>query len=744
MSRILVIVESPAKAIKIQKILGKNYIVKSSYGHIRNLDNKKFNSLGIDVNNNFKPHYINIKLRTKNINELKKYVKETSETILASDEDREGEAIAWHLAEVLKLNINKTKRICFNEITKPALLNAINNPKLINIDLVKAQKTRQIIDKLVGYSISPILCQNIQKSLSAGRVQSVANRLIVERENEINNFKSEIYYKTNGYFENDMIVSELNKKFKNKKETETFLNDCKISIFLIKDINNKIKKNKPPAPFTTSTLQQEISRTLSLSPKHIMSIAQTLYENGYITYHRTDSTVLSNEIKNKIKEFIINKYTNKYYENRNYKSKSVNSQEAHEAIRPTNINLIKLDKLNDLENKIYTLIWKRTVASQMKEEEIREWKIEISINIRKELFIGKTEETIFLGYKILYNEQIKNNNFKKFKKNTEVIMSKIISTEKYTNNEGRYTEGSLINKMEKLGIGRPSTYASIINIIQDRKYVEKKSIKGNEVNIEILSLNKNKQILISKDKIYLENEKNKLIPNKLGIEVNNYLINNFKNLFEYNFTCSVEKELDKISLGNNNDNIIKDIYNSFIIKVNELTNNNKKVSNKRHIGIDNNTKKNIYAYNAKYGPVIQIGDDKDTNKIYISIKDKFNIDDITEEEANSLTLYPKDLGKYKNIIVYIKNGKYGYYISYDNNNYKIDNKNINLKDAIKYIESNNIETSIIKKFNNIYVRNGKYGPYINYKGKNISIPKNININNITREECNKIINKKKI
>ncbi len=384
MSRILVIVESPAKAIKIQKILGKNYIVKSSYGHIRNLDNKKFNSLGIDVNNNFKPHYINIKLRTKNINELKKYVKETSETILASDEDREGEAIAWHLAEVLKLNINKTKRICINEITKPTLINTINNPKLINIDLVKAQKTKQIIDKLVGYSISPILCQNIQKSLSAGRVQSVANRLIVERENEINNFKSEIYYKTNGYFENDMIVSELNKKFKNKKETETFLNDCKISIFLIKDINNKIKKNKPPAPFTTSTLQQEISRTLSLSPKHIMSIAQTLYENGYITYHRTDSTVLSNEIKNKIKEFIINKYTNKYYENRNYKSKSVNSQEAHEAIRPTNINLIKLDKLNDLENKIYTLIWKRTVASQMKEEEIREWKKEISINNRKE------------------------------------------------------------------------------------------------------------------------------------------------------------------------------------------------------------------------------------------------------------------------------------------------------------------------------------------------------------------------
>ena len=752
MSKSLVIIESPAKCGKIQKYLGNQYIVKASFGHIRNL-NKKKGIKAINIENNFKPSYSIIPCKQKYIKELKKHAKKCKEVIIATDLDREGEAIGYHIAKVLNLNLKTTKRIVYKEISKIALQNAIKNPRLLDINLINAQQARLILDYIIGFEISPVLWKYIRNHLSAGRCQSPALRLICDKNHEITNFNSKTYYDISGTFGcNDNIKYEATSTniMNTKLEVISILELFKTATFKIYKILNSESKSKPPAPYITSTIQQDASNKLGLSLKVTMNVLQKLYEAGKITYMRTDSKVLSEICTNEIKEFVINKYGIKYHKMRKYKNKTQNVQEAHECIRPVDIKEVLLDNFSNYETKLYSMIWKRTIASQMSEMITSIMKIEIKNNKNNFKFSTKFSKTIFLGYGIIYNLENINeiDKIRDYISDGKILKTiSIISTEKITKASSRYTEASLVKNLEKNGIGRPSTYSSIVDTLFKRNYIIKESKEGIEKNIFIIELDTNNNISEKTKQIKLNSENKKLFVTDLGKMVNKFMIENFNSIVDYKFTSEIETTLDNIANGESNwVNLLDNSYKSFHPKVIKLLANvPKKVwkNEKKVLGINPKNNKNIYCYKGKYGPVIQEGDE---DIKYVGLSKKINISDITIETVLDILDYPKFIAKYNNKEIDMYYGQNGYYIKYNNKSYSITNKNITLDEIKQIIKEKN--KSIIKEFSNgISIRVGKYGPYILKSGKKakiVSVPIELKdkLDKIKYSECLKILNSK--
>lgn len=753
----LLIVESPAKSKTIEKLLGPGYIVLSSFGHIRNLDKK---SLGIDVNNGFAPNYRILTDRSKQIKAIQETIKKVDRVLLASDEDREGEAIAWHCAVVFKLGTKDANRICFHEITKTALEHAVANPRTINMAMVHSQQARRILDRLVGFKLSPLLWKYIAPKLSAGRVQSVALKVIIEQEREISKFTEQKNYKTVGLFDKKLNAT-LNKNFESHEETKKFLEDCKTSVFTIKSINKNRVEKRPPAPYITSTIQQDSGSRFGIGAKKIMSVLQKLYEGGLITYHRTDSTNLSTHIQDEIKQYITEKLGKNYLHPRIYKSKIKCAQEAHEAIRPTKIECTDLDDSYDaIEKKIYNLIWKRTVASQMSASVSDFYTINITISNRSELFIAKAEKMIFDGYKKIYDDSFKSEDSDAKSDEEDALPTdflvdnikdgellkyiKITSSEKYKTPPLRFNESSLIKKMEKIGIGRPSTYSGIIETIMERKYVEKKDIKGKKLEIDVFILQKN-EIKAKKDNITVGGEKKKLIPTDIGTCTVEFLEKNFESILDCNFTSTLETQLDEVANSNMEwSSIIQDFYDQFIPNVNKLDDKSlisKNYDDKKRFLGDNEEGKPVYAYIGKYGPVIQIGKDKDVK--FVKLDPEYSINTVSLEDLKSTTKYPLVLGSHNGKDVVVKKGMYGFYISYDSGNFKLlegYDENLDLESAIKCIESKSGEKKgITRNIDKYAIKSGPYGPYIEFNKKFFKIPKNYDIDKLTKEECDAII-----
>ncbi len=777
MSNNLVIVESPAKAKTIEKYLGKDYVVSSCYGHIRDLSK---GDSAIDKENGFLPTYVPSPDKKKVIDELKKLKKKSKKVFLATDNDREGEAIAWHLKEILKLDETDYERIIFREITKKAILNSLKNPTKINMGLVNAQQARRVLDRLVGFEISPILWKKIRPKLSAGRVQSVAVKFVVERENEINIFNPEKSLKTTAVFKVDNkeeFNAELKERFTTLEEAEQFLSKCSISNFKINEIDKKPSKRSPSAPFTTSTLQQEASRKIGFSPSMTMSTAQKLYEGGYITYMRTDSVNLSEEAISNSKEIITKKFGEKYSKPRLYKTKKENAQEAHEAIRPTNFNIESAGK-NENEKKLYNLIWRRTLASQMSNSIFERTVVKINISNSDLKFRSSGEVQIFDGFLKIYNNESKDDDKKlpKIELNSNINYLKILSKEVYSKHPPRFTEASLIKKLEDSGIGRPSTFAETIRKIKDRKYVVKEERDGKEIKSTELALVDSqilKEIKIEKTGF----EKNKIFPTNIGMFVTEFLEINFNSSFmDYSFTAKTEKELDQIAFkGKKWNEMIEKFYSGF----SNLSNN---VPEERH-SLERNLGeiegKNVIARIAKFGPVIQIGDREDEQEgypKYCNIPDEKLIPHISIEEAITIINTTNERKKlptfpYQDGEIEIKDGRYGYYLKFKEKNFKIikeeypEPKTLTKDDCIKIINTP-VEKSkgILKEFDGgIQIRLGKYGkpPYIlavrgtetgklfqqKRKKPFVGIPKEFfekyksSIENISKEEVQEIIDK---
>ncbi len=756
----LVIVESPAKAKTIEKFLGKDFTVLSSFGHIRDLSKK---NLGIQIEKNFTPEYIIPNDKKKIVAELKKHVKNAKTIWLAADEDREGEAIAWHLFEVLKLDSKDTKRIVFHEITKNAILESINNPRNIDLNLVDAQQARRILDRLMGFEMSPVLWKKIKPGLSAGRVQSVAVKLIAEREKEIENFKSKSSYKVYGEFKtnkNEIINAELQNNLETETNAQEFLNDAKNASFKILDTTKKPGKKSPSPPFTTSTLQQEASRKIGFSVSKTMTIAQKLYEAGKITYMRTDSVNLSSLAINTAKQEIISRFGDKYSKPRNFATKSKGAQEAHEAIRPTYINNEEISGSND-EKKLYNLIWKRTIASQMSDAKIEKTNIKISNNKNNKIFIASGEVITFDGFLKVYiettdDDDTNTNNLNKILPkvniNENLKTLKITAKQKFTKHPPRYTEASLVRKLEELGIGRPSTYAPTISTIQKRGYVVKETRDGSKQNVNIITLDKKSNKIISET--IIENtgfEKNKLFPTDIGIVVNEFLSENFNKIINYNFTAEIENKFDKIASGKLKWNkMIEKFYSEFHSNIENTLENSERNNGERLLGKDPKTNKNVYVKIGKFGPVAQLGEASDENKPrFAGLQKNQHISTITLEEALKLFELPREIGEYENKTMTVAIGRFGPYIRHDNKFYAIkkDTDNpytINKERAIELIEAKRKadKEKIIKIFNedkDTQILNGRWGPYIKYKKKNFKIPKNIDAKNLTYNECMEII-----
>ena len=725
MSSNLVIVESPAKAKTIEKYLGKDFKVTSCYGHIRDLakDDKS-----IDKENGFLPSYIPSPDKKKVIKELQSLKKKSSKVYLATDDDREGEAIAWHLKEILKLDEDDYERIVFREITKKAVLNSLESPTKINMDLVNAQQARRVLDRLVGFEISPILWKKIKRGLSAGRVQSVAVKFVVDRENEISIFSPESSFKTTAIFSinNDNFTAELSKRFSNKDESEKFLKECINTNFKVKDIEKKPSKRSPSSPFTTSTLQQEASRKIGFSPSLTMSTAQRLYEAGHITYMRTDSVNLSDEALESSKSTIINNFGNDYYKRRVYKTKSGSAQEAHEAVRPTNFNNDNAGK-NDTEKKLYNLIWRRTLASQMSEAQFERTVVSIS-NGKTETFKSSGEVMVFDGFLKLYNEKTENTKLlPKLEKNSALSCIEILCKEVFTKHPPRYSEASLIKKMEDSGIGRPSTFAETVRKIKDREYVVKEERDGKIIKskeLRLVSNNISEEIKEEKTGF----EKNKIYPTNMGMFVTEFLNENFNSSFmDYSFTAKTENQLDQIAYkGRNWNDMIEEFYQIF----SKLSKNvpEERYQLEKELGeIDG---KKMIARVAKFGPVIQIGEKEDSEEGFpkyfnmsseqlirhISINEALDIIN-QKKENNSLPIFEYDKGS-----IELKNGRYGFYVRFNDRNYKIDKekypepKKITKEDAIDIVNTPAEKSKdILKEFDNgLQIRMGKYGkpPYL--------------------------------
>ena len=761
MQKNLVIVESPAKAKTIEKFLGKDYKVLSSYGHIRDLKKKEFS---IDIDKDFKPHYEIPGDKKKVVEELKAEAKEAETVWLASDEDREGEAIAWHLYEVLKLQPEHTKRIVFHEITQSAILKAIEQPRNIDINLVDAQQARRILDRIVGFELSPVLWKKVKPALSAGRVQSVAVRLIVEREREIQAFQSEASYRVTAVFlvpdadgKPVEMKAELSRRIKTKAEAQKFLESCQSASFTIHDISTRPLKKSPAAPFTTSTLQQEAARKLGFTVAQTMMVAQRLYESGKITYMRTDSVNLSELAVNSSKAVIADMMGERYVYPRHFATKTKGAQEAHEAIRPTYMENAKIEGTPQ-ERKLYDLIWKRTIASQMADAEVEKTTVSIGISNEADTFNATGEVVKFDGFLHVYRESIDEDTEQEdetrllppLKKGQVLHHQSIIATERFTQHPPRYTEASLVRKLEELGIGRPSTYAPTISTIQQRGYVEKGEKSGEERSYNILSLQDSKITDVTQTEI-TGAEKAKLMPTDTGTVVNDFLMEYFPNILDYNFTASVEKQFDEIAEGEKKwTAILKDFYKDFHPSVeNTLATKNAHKAGKRILGEEPGSGKQVSVKIGRFGPVVQIGTAGDNEKPrFAQLKKDMSIETITLEEALELFKLPRTLGEYEGKTVTIGTGRYGPYV-HNNGMYTslpktIDPLEITLAEAIQLIrEKKDAEAQKhIKKFEEepeLEILNGRYGPYISYKGSNYKIPKDIIPQDLNLDACREII-----
>lgn len=763
MQKNLVIVESPAKAKTIEKFLGKDYKVMSSYGHIRDLKTKEFS---IDIEHDYAPQYVIPADKKKLVSELKSEAKSAEQVWLASDEDREGEAISWHLYEVLGLKPENTKRIVFHEITKNAILHAIETPRDININLVNAQQARRVLDRIVGFELSPILWRKVKPALSAGRVQSVAVRLIVEREREINEFVSEAAFRVIANFilpdGTTVLKAELNRRLKDKKEVEAFLESCKNASFTIDDITTKPVKKSPAPPFTTSTLQQEAARKLGYSVSQTMMIAQRLYESGLITYMRTDSVNLSDLALGTAKEAIFETYGEKYYKFRQYHTKSKGAQEAHEAIRPTYISNVEAGSSSQ-EKKLYELIRKRTIACQMADAELERTTISVGISGQTERFVAVGEVISFEGFLQVYMESNDDDTEKEqengllppVKFHETLSLKDIVATERFTQRPPRYTEASLVRRLEELGIGRPSTYAPTIQTIQNREYVVKGDKEGVERAYTVVSLSKGKIEEAEKTET-VGADRNKLMPTDIGTVVNDFLMEYFPDVLDYNFTASVEKEFDSVAEGELVwTKAIDKFYKIFhpIVEATAAVKTEHKVG-ERELGIDPKSGNPVFVKIGRYGPVVQIGaahaDDKEAPKPqFASLMKGQSIDTITLEEALKLFDLPRTVGEYEGKVMVAAVGRFGPFIRHDGKFVSIPKDlnplTITAEEAIALIEGKRVkdEQRFIKKFEEdpeMEILKGRFGPYISYQKANYRIPKMVTDPTIlTLEDCKKII-----
>ena len=751
----LVIVESPAKAGTIQKFLGNDFIVKSSYGHIRDLQDS---SLSIDIENGFTPQYVIPADKKKVVSELKKAAKDASVVWLASDEDREGEAISWHLFETLGLKKEHTRRIAFHEITKPALLNAIENPREIDMSLVNAQQARRVLDRLVGFELSPVLWRKIQPKLSAGRVQSVALRLIVDREREILAFKNEQYYKVEAVFhpegtpEKTLVKATLDRRFPDLESAKEFLERCIGAEFSVSDIEKKEGNRFPAAPFTTSTLQQDAARKLRFSVSQTMNIAQKLYEHGLITYMRTDSTNLSALAINTAKKFICENYGEEYSKVRQYKTKAKGAQEAHEAIRPTYIENTTIEGTPQ-EKKLYELIWKRTVASQMADAKMLRTDISVSSDKGEEKFSVQASQVLFDGFLKLYIEGTDEPQqddemviLPEMNIGDRMIENGITASCKFTSAPSRYTDASLIKKLEELEIGRPSTYApTITTLTKARGYVVKGDKQGEKHDVTNLTLS-NGKIKSSVKTETVGSEKGRLLPQDIGIIVTDYLTGNFEDIMNYNFTAEVEKDFDKIAKGELEWNsLIAQFYNPFHKKIEETLSNKEYNHISREIGIDPKDGQMLVARFGQYGPYVQKGDGE--NKQYASLTPGQLIESITLEEALKLFELPRNVGQHNGIDIICTKGRFGPYIKYGDKNVSLprgtDPLKVDLSTCIEIIEDslNKKTGGVIMEFqdSDIQVIDGTYGPYIKHAGRNYKLPKGTDAALLTEDKCKEII-----
>ena len=767
MTKNLVIVESPAKAKTIEGFLGKEYTVKSSYGHVRDLNK---NTLSVNIEKDFEPEYEISDDKKALVAELKKLSSQAQTIWLASDEDREGESISWHLYEALDLKHKDTKRIVFHEITKTAILNAIENPRDIDMDLVAAQQARRVLDRLVGYELSPLLWKKVKPSLSAGRVQSVAVRLIVEREEEIKNFQQTSAYRITAQFsflqdgQEYSIAAEMPNRFDTEAEARAFVESCIGASYKVENIEKKPSLRTPAPPFTTSTLQQEAARKLGFSVANTMRLAQQLYESGKITYMRTDSVNLSSLALGMAKKVITENYGADYVKTRQYHTKTKGAQEAHEAIRPTYLDQNTIKGTAD-ERRLYELIWKRTIASQMSDAQIERTNVNIGISSSDKKFTATGEVILFDGFLKVYMEsydddEVENGKLKmessplstfnfQLKEGTVLELDKMEAQQRFTRHPLRYTEASLVKKMEELGIGRPSTYAPTISTIQKREYVTKGDIKGTVQAFNVITL-KNNKITEKTGKENYGAEKGKLLPTDIGVLVNRFLLQYFESIIDYNFTANVEKEFDKISEGQCEWNkMIREFYAGFHKQVVSTTENSGKFSGEKLLGVDPATGKNVYVKVGRFGPVAQIGDTESEEKPrFAGLRKNQSIETITLEEVLKLFEFPRILGEYEGKEVSVSVGRFGPYVKHNNNFYglaKTDNPaTIDIERAIELIgeKRQKDEENTILTFDNdpeMKVLNGRFGPYIAYKKKNYRIPKDVDPHTLTYEDCLKLV-----
>jgi DNA topoisomerase-1 len=758
MAKNLVIVESPAKAKTIEKFLGKDFKVESSFGHIADLPSKE---LGVDVEGDFKPKYEVSKDKKAVVKKLKELAKNAETVWLASDEDREGEAIAWHLAESLNLDKDKTKRIVFHEITKSAIQRAIENPRGIDYHLVDAQQARRVLDRIVGYELSPVLWRKVKGGLSAGRVQSVSVRLIVEREREIQEFNPEASYRIDAEFspetpgeEGQTFKAKLPKNFSTKEEAKKFLEANVNAIFKVADLEKKPAKKSPAAPFTTSTLQQEAARKLGFSVSRTMSNAQRLYEAGLITYMRTDSVNLSDEARKGAQAEIEKSFGAKYSKPRNYKGKSKGAQEAHEAIRPTDFSQQTANVERD-QSRLYDLIWKRAIASQMSEAELERTSVKISASTHNELFSANGEVIKFDGFLKVYLEGTDDEDTEQegmlptLKVNENLLNKYITATERYTRPPARYTEASLVKKLEELGIGRPSTYAPTISTIQNRNYVEKGTVEGEPRNYAQIIL-KNKKVSEKQLTEKIGSDKGKLVPTDIGMIVTDFLVNHFEHILDYNFTAKVEEEFDDIAEGKLDwTKMMKDFYKDFHPRVEDVQENADRESGERVLGKDPKTGRQVSVRLGKFGPMVQIGTvDEEEKPIFASLSPEQQLNSISYEEAMDLFQLPKALGTYKNEDIEVNNGRFGPYVKFGKKFVSlpkgVDPLSIELEDAIELIKEKEKADAPIYTFQGLPVQKGKgrFGPFIKWNNMFINVNKKYDWDNLSDDDIVELIEDK--
>lgn len=754
MAKNLVIVESPAKAKTIEKFLGKDFKVESSFGHIADLPSKE---LGVDVDGDFKPKYQVSKDKKTVVNKLKELAKKAETVWLASDEDREGEAIAWHLAETLKLDPTKTKRIVFHEITKTAISKAVENPRSIDYNLVDAQQARRVLDRIVGYELSPVLWRKVKGGLSAGRVQSVSVRLIVEREREIRAFKSKATYRVDAEFatsKGQLFKAKLPKTFESEAEARTFLEQNIDASYSVSALDKKPAKKSPAPPFTTSTLQQEAARKLYFSVSKTMNMAQRLYEAGLITYMRTDSVNLSQEARNSAAKQIISSFGESYSNPRNFKGKSKGAQEAHEAIRPTNFSTQSVQVERD-QARLYELIWKRAIASQMSEAQLERTNIKIQSNTHSDSFTANGEVIKFDGFLKVYLEGTDDENMEQegmlpaMALHEQLTSQYIKATERFSRPPYRFTEASLVKKLEELGIGRPSTYAPTISTIQNRNYIEKGTVEGTQRNYRVLTLSSNKV----EDKVLSEmhgSDKGKLVPTDIGMIVTDFLVNNFEDILDYNFTAKVERDFDAIANGKEEwTKIMKLFYKDFHPQVEDVSQNAERESGERILGIDPNSGRQLSVRLGKFGPMVQIGKADDEQKqLFASVPPNLQLATITYEQALELFKLPKDLGVYEGEDVLVNNGRFGPYVKFGKTFISlpkgVDPMTVELENAIEIIKQKQQADAPIYEYEGLPVQKGKgrFGPFIKWNNMFINVNKKYDWDNLSEDDIVTLIKDK--